>query len=155
MAISGHRSEASLRNSIMFRWNRLSLDHKTLALKSLFSTLSCEKIRVFLWAIIRLKFTEHFTLRFCIRDSTFARNLRAKVFNSTCRTIKFASYCRMWTLVIFELWWFDILTALVLHTQWDYLYHSNRDSDWLMLTTPLFALETKFVLKVESNAWEI
>ena len=26
------------------------------------------KTRVFLWAIIRLKFTEHFTSRFCIRD---------------------------------------------------------------------------------------
>ena len=55
------------------------------------------------------------------------------------------------------------LTALVLYSQSDYLNHSNRDSDWLivacfmrvksMLTTLLFALEIKFVLKIESNSW--
>ena len=54
------------------------------------------------------------------------------------------------------------LTALVLYSQSDYLNHPNRDSDWLivacfmraesMLTTLLFALEIKFVLKIESNA---
>ena len=53
-------------------------------------------------------------------------------------------------------------TALVLYSQSDYLNHSNRDSDWLivacfmrvkrMLTTLLFALEIKFVLKIESDA---
>ena len=48
--------------------NSAVVHSKTLALNSLFSTLSCEKTRVFLWAIIRLKFTEHFTSRFCIRD---------------------------------------------------------------------------------------
>ena len=58
----------SSRAIFMFRWIRLSFIQKTLALNSLFSTLSCEKTRVFLWAIIRLKFTEHFTSRFCIRD---------------------------------------------------------------------------------------
>ena len=57
------------------------------------------------------------------------------------------------------------LTALVLYSQSDYLNHPNRDSDWLtvacligaesMLTTLLFALEIKFVLKIESNAWGI
>ena len=51
------------------------------------------------------------------------------------------------------------LTALVLYSQSDYLNHSNRDSDWLtvacligaesMLTTLLFALEIKFVLKLK------
>ena len=48
--------------------NSAVVHSKTLALNSLFSTLSCEKTRMFLWAIIRLKFTEHFTSRFCIRD---------------------------------------------------------------------------------------
>ena len=53
------------------------------------------------------------------------------------------------------------LTTLVLYSQSDYLSHSNRDSDWLivaflmrvqsMLTTLLFSLELKFVLKIESN----
>ena len=58
-----------------------------------------------------------------------------------------------------------LLTALVLYSQSDCLNHSNRDSDWLivacfmrvmsMLTTLLFALKIKFVLKIESNAWVI
>ena len=57
------------------------------------------------------------------------------------------------------------LTALVLFNQSDYLNHSSRDSDWLivacfmrvynMLTTLLFALEIELVLKIERNAWEI
>ena len=57
------------------------------------------------------------------------------------------------------------LTALVLYSQSDYLNHCNRDSNWLivacfmrvwsMLTTLLFALEIKFVLKIESNSWGI
>ena len=63
---------------------------------------------------------------------------------------------------------FDVLTFLtasVLYSQSDYLDHSNRDSDWLieacfmrvysMLTTLLFALQIKFVLKIESNSWGI
>ena len=84
-ALSG-RSHQSLQPSFaalssraifMFRWIRLSFIQKTLALNSLFSTLSCEKTRVFLWAIIRLKFTEHFTSRFCIRDlKTSGRNVK-------------------------------------------------------------------------------
>ena len=57
------------------------------------------------------------------------------------------------------------LTASVLSSQSVYLYHYNRDSYWLivacfmkkycMLTTLLFSLEMKFVLKIEGNAWEI
>ena len=57
------------------------------------------------------------------------------------------------------------LTALVLFNQSDYLNHSNKDSNrlivacfmrvWSMLTTLLFALEIIFVSKIESNAWEI
>ena len=73
----------SSRAIFMFQWARLSFIRKTLALNSLFSTLSCEKPRVFSWAIIRLKFTQHFTVRFCIRDL----KLQTKMLNSTCRTI--------------------------------------------------------------------
>ena len=58
----------SFRAIFMFQWIRLSFTKKKLALNSLFSILSCEKIRVFLRAIIWLKFIEHFTSRFCIRD---------------------------------------------------------------------------------------
>ena len=56
------------------------------------------------------------------------------------------------------------LTALVFYIQSD-LNHSKKDSNWLnvacfmkiqsMLTTLLFALEIKFVLKIERNAWGI
>ena len=57
---------------------------------------------------------------------------------------------------------FDGLTfmkALAFFNQSDHLKHSNKDSDWLivacfmrvysMLTTLLFALEIKFVLKLK------
>ena len=57
------------------------------------------------------------------------------------------------------------LTALVLFNRSDYLDYSNKDSDQLivtclmrvqsMVTKLLFALQIKFVLKVESNAWAI
>ena len=58
----------------------------------------------------------------------------------------------------------SFLTALVSFNQSDYLNHSNKDPDelivaclmrvWSMLTTLLFALEIKLVLKIDSNAWE-
>ena len=77
--------------------------------------------------------------------------------NSTCRTIL---VCKLSQIVNFD--GLTLLTALVLYSQSDYLNYSNRDSDWLivacfmrvlsMLTTLLFALEIKFILKVESNA---
>ena len=35
-----------------------------------------KKTHVFLWAIIRLKFTEHFTSRFCIRDLTSGKSVK-------------------------------------------------------------------------------
>ena len=143
----------------MFRWIRLSFIQKTLALNSLFSTLSCEKTRVFLWAIIRLKFTEHFTSRFCIRDlKTSGESVKFDLPNY----FWFVNYRRMWTLMVMNFDGLTLLTALVLYSQLDYLNHSNRDSDWLvvacfmrvwsMLSTLLFALEMKFVLKIESNA---
>ena len=79
--------------------------------------------------------------------------------NSTCRTIQVFKLLQN---VNFD--GLTFLTALVLYSQSDYLNHSNRDSDWLivaclmrvesMLTTQLFALEIKFVLKIEGNAWE-
>ena len=80
--------------------------------------------------------------------------------NSTCRTIL---VCKPSQKVNFD--GLTLLTAYVLYSQSDYLNHSNRDSDWLivacfmivysMLTTLLFALEIKFVVKIESNAWVI
>ena len=77
--------------------------------------------------------------------------------NSTCRTIL---VCKLTQNVNFD--GLTFLTASALHSQLDYLNRSNRDSDWLvvacfmrvwsMLSTLLFALEMKFVLKIESNA---
>ena len=45
------------------------------------------------------------------------------------------------------------LTALVLYSQSDYLNHSNRDSDDTVVRIGIN--KTKFVLKIESNAWRI
>ena len=80
--------------------------------------------------------------------------------NSTCRTIL---VCKILQNMNFD--GLTFLTTLVLYSQSDYLSHSNRDSDWLivaflmrvqsMLTTLLFSLELKFVLKIESNEWGI
>ena len=79
--------------------------------------------------------------------------------NSTCRTIL---VYKLSQIVNFD--GLTLLTAFVLYSQSDCLNHSNRDSDslliivaWfmgvlIMLTTLLFALEIKFVLKIESNA---
>ena len=67
------------------------------------------------------------------------------------------------------MWWFfkfdglTLLTALVLYSQLDYLNYSNRDCDWLIVACfmrvyieraddTVFALEIKYVLKIESNA---
>ena len=57
------------------------------------------------------------------------------------------------------------LLTVVLFNQSDFLKHSNKNSDWLiaassmrvesMLTTLLFTLETKFVLKIRNSAWGI
>ena len=71
--------------------------------------------------------------------------------NSTCQTIL---VCKLSQNVNSD--GLTLLKALVLYSQSDYLNHSNRDSDWLivacfmrvesMLTTLLFALKIKFVL---------
>ena len=57
---------------------------------------------------------------------------------------------------------FTFLMAFVLYSQSDYLNYYDNDSDWLivacfmrvysMLTNLLFALELKFIWKIESNA---
>ena len=59
-----------IRATFMFQWVRLAFVHNVQALNScsLVVFLSCEKTRVFLWASVRLDFTELFTFRFCIRD---------------------------------------------------------------------------------------
>ena len=118
--------------------------------------MTCEKPCVFLWPSIWPDFTKSVTFRFCRRD---LKNLGKSVkldlsnyFSLQART------CRLWTLMIFELWWFDIFDSWNLVQQ---MNHSDKDSDWLivkcfisvqsMLTTLLFALEIKFVLKIEKN----
>ena len=42
------------------------------------------------------------------------KNLPAKVLTSTCRSLKVCNYRRMWTLMVFKLWWFDIFDSLSL-----------------------------------------
>ena len=89
--------------------------------------------------------TEHFTFRFYILET---KELQAKVLKSTYQTV---SVCKLLQIVNFD--GFTFLTALVLFNQSDYLNHSNKNSDWLivtcflrtwsMLTIPLFTLETK------------
>ena len=74
-------------------------------LNSLFSNSHVENTCVFSWATIGSDFTGHFT-----SDSVLeTKRLQAKELNSTCRTIKFVNYCRMWTLMVLN---FDYLTFL-------------------------------------------
>ena len=42
-------------------------------------------------------------------------------------------YCR--TLIVYEFWWFDIYDSL--SNQSDYLNHSDKDSDWLIVASIL------------------
>ena len=101
------------------------------------------------------------SLNISLSDSgSETKKLRAEVLNSTCQAelFKFLNFCKL------NFDGLTFLTASVLYSQSDYLNHSNRDSDWLivacfmrvksMLTALLFALKIKFVLKIESNAWE-
>ena len=58
------------------------------------------------------------------------------MFNSTCRTIFFIyllyfSVCKLLQIVNFDSLTF--LTPLILFDQSDYLDHSNKDSDWLIV----------------------
>ena len=125
--------------------------------KSLFSTCHVKKLACF---ISHTSAEVHWTFHFQILYQRKRKNLPAKVSNSTVRTIQ---VCKLSRNVNFD--GLTFLTALVLYSQSDYLNHSNRDSDWLivtclmrvwsMLTTLLFALEIEFVLKIESNSWGI
>ena len=56
------------------------------------------------------------------------KKLQAKVLNSTCQTIL---VCKLSQIVNFD--GLTLLTAFVLYSQSDYLNHSNRDSDWLIV----------------------
>ena len=82
-----------------------------------------KKTRVFLWAIIRLRFTEYFTSRFCINDlKTSGKSVK---FDRTILVYKLSQ------IVNFE--GLSLLTAFVLYSQSDCLNHSNRDSDSLIV----------------------
>ena len=114
----------SSRAIFIFRWIRLSLIYKTLALDCLFSTCHVKKLACF--------YEPQFcpvSLNISLSDSVLeTKKLQAGVLNSTC-----------WNIQVFKLLQngnFDgltFLTALVLYSQLDYLNHSSRDSDWLIV----------------------
>ena len=114
----------SSRAIFMFRWIRLSFIHKTLALNCLFSTCHVKKLACF--------YEPQFcrvSLNISLSDSVLeTKKLQAEVLNSTCRNIQVFKLLQN---VNFD--GLTFLTALVLYSQSDYLNHSNRDSDWLIL----------------------
>ena len=57
------------------------------------------------------------------------KKLQAKVLNLTCQAIL---VCKLLQNMTFD--GLTFLTDLVLYSQSDYLNHSNRDSDWLIVT---------------------
>ena len=63
-------SFAALSSRAIFMF-RLPFIHKKTRLEQFVFSLSCEKTCVFLWATIRPNFTEHFTFRSYIRDTSF------------------------------------------------------------------------------------
>ena len=69
------------------------------------------------------------SLNISLSDSVLeTKKLQAEVLNSTCRNIQVFKLLQNGN--------FDgltFLTALVLYSQSDYLNHSNRDSDWLIV----------------------
>ena len=72
--------------------------------------LSCEKLACFYepqfcWV----------SLNISLLDSVLeTKKLQAQVLNSTRQIFKFSTSCRMWTLMAFELWWFDIFDSFSL-----------------------------------------
>ena len=103
----------SSRAIFMFRWIRLSFIQKTLALHSLFSTLSYEKTCVFLWAVffiflffIQLKFTEHFTSRFYTRDiETSGKSVKFNLPNYlVCKLSQIVNFDGFLTLMVWHFW---------------------------------------------------
>ena len=152
----------SSRAIFMFRWIWLSFIRKTHALSSLFSNCHVKKLT-------------------CFYDPQFGRILlNISLSDSVLETKKtlgkrvefdMKKYFSWQTIADAEPWWFEnfdgltFLTALFLFNRSDYLNYCKKDSDKLtimclmrvqsMVTTLLFALQIKFVLKVESNAWGI
>ena len=109
----------SSRAIFMFRWIRLSFIHKTLALNCLFSTCHVKELACF--------YEPQFgrvSLNISLSDSVLEiKILQAEVLN-------YSSF------LLLQNENFDgltFLTALVLYSQSDYLNHSNRDSDWLIV----------------------
>ena len=94
----------SSRAMFMFRWFRLLFTHKTHALSNMFPRCHVKKL-AFLWVTVWPDFSGHFIFRL------ETKKLPAKSVSSTCLTIwiiNYVNYCRIWPLMVFELWWFDI-----------------------------------------------
>ena len=110
----------SSRAIFMFRWIRLSFIHKTLALNCLFSTCHVKELACF--------YEPQFgrvSLNISLSDSVLeTKRLHAEVLN-------YSSFFFLLQNVNFD--GLTFLTALVLYSQSDYLNHSNRDSDWLVV----------------------
>ena len=110
----------SSRAIFMFRWIRLSFIHKTLALNCLFSTCHVKELACF--------YEPQFgrvSLNISLSDSVLeTKRLHAEVLN-------YSSFFFLLQNVNFD--GLTFLTALVLYSQSDYLNHSNRDSDWLIV----------------------
>ena len=69
------------------------------------------------------------SLNISLSDSVLeTKKIQAKVLNSTCRIIL---VCKILQNMNFD--GLTFLTALVLYSQSDYLNHSNRNSDWLIV----------------------
>ena len=100
----------SSRAIFIFRWIRLSLIYKTLALDCLFSTCHVKKLACF--------YEPQFgrvSLSISLSDSVLeTKRLQAEVLIRPAELFKFLNYCRMWTLMVSELWWFDIFDSFCL-----------------------------------------
>ena len=78
---------------------------------------------VFLWAVffiflffIQLKFTEHFTSRFYTRYiDTSGKSVKFNLPNYlVCKLLQIVNFDGFWTLMVFELWWFDTFDSFCL-----------------------------------------
>ena len=139
MAISGHRSEPSLKlhrppfsqfthNSgvfqtlssweiFMFQWIRLSFIHKTHALSSLLSNCYVCKLASF----HEPRFGRS-SLNISLLDSVFRlEKIKAKELTSTCWPI---SVCELFQIGTLMLW--HLLTALILINRSDYSHYTNK-----------------------------
>ena len=69
--------------------------------------------------------------RACWRHCCSLRKLFQSLFIKTsgnCVKSDLLNYFSLWTIVDYELWWFDIIVV----NKSDYSNHSNKDSDWLI-----------------------